>query len=401
VEAKLNFLKLALKNITGDSFTTIVAVVCVAIVAGVGLLSTVLTRGTEASLRLALERLGADIIVMPEGMDAKIESALLMGKPVMSWMPDNVAGGIRQIPGVAIASPQFFLASMKDASCCTASEMFMVAFDSETDFTIRPWLERKWGKKLDPGEAVGGAFVFVPAGDQYIRLYGYNVDLVGTLEPTGTGLDQTMFFTFETAYEMAKFSVNNAEAPMDVPPGRISAVMVKLSPGADPAEVAESIMGDVKGVMAIRSSDFFRAFRRQMAGMGRSAALALGLTWALALIAIGIAFSVAVNSRRREIGVMRALGGTSNMMFASILAEASILAIGGGIVGLGLAIAGIYLFHDLVVNLSRMPFLLPSLSDLLLLSIGELSLAVVSVGLAAMVSAVRVSRQEPAISMRR
>ncbi len=71
--------------------------------------------------------------------------------------------------------------------------MFLVAYDPETDFTIEPWLESTIGRGLKLGEAVGGTYVFVPEGEQNIKIYGYFVTLKGNMEPTGTGLDQSMF----------------------------------------------------------------------------------------------------------------------------------------------------------------------------------------------------------------
>ncbi len=54
-------------------------------------------------------------------------------------------------------------------------------------FTVTPWLQDKLHGGLAQGEAVGGTYVFVPEGEQNIKLYGYYVTLKGNLEPTGTG----------------------------------------------------------------------------------------------------------------------------------------------------------------------------------------------------------------------
>ncbi len=51
------------------------------------------------------------------------------------------------------------------------------------------------------------------------------------------------------------------------------------------------------------------------------------------MVLIGLVFSMAVNERRREIGVLRALGATRGFVFRSLLAEAGILALSGGIAG--------------------------------------------------------------------
>ena len=396
----MNLVRLAFKNISGSAFRSSVVFLCALVVAGFALSITLIIRGAEDSLRLALGRLGADIIVVPEGAETRVESALLMGKPVKVWMPQSNLEKIARIPGVAVVSPQLYLASLSNASCCSVSEMFMVAYDPQTDFTVTPWLKRKLGGGLRLGEAVGGSTVFVPEGEQNIKLYGYFLTLKGNLEPTGTGLDQTMFLTFETANDVARISNTRAEKPLEIPPDSISAAMVRVQPGSDSRAVALDIMQKVPNVTPIESPDLFQAYRKQITGLLRAVLGILGITWALSVVLIGLVFSMAVNERRREIGVLRALGATRVAVFQSLLTEAGILALSGGAVGVTLAALAVYLFRNFLVASLGIPFLLPSVPSLLALNGGGLALALGSVTLAALLPAYRISRQDPAMAMR-
>jgi putative ABC transport system permease protein len=393
-------IRLAFRNLTGNVFRSWTVFLCALVVAGLALSATLILRGAEASLRLALRRLGADIVVVPQGAEAKVETALLMGTPATAWMPAENVRKIAAAPGVASSSPQLYLASLSNASCCSASEMFVVALDPKTDFTIAPWLRQRMGKDLQLGEVVGGALVFVPAGERYIKLYGYHLSLKGNLEPTGTGLDQTMFLTFETAMAVAKGSRTLAEKPLEIPPDSVSAVLVNIRPDADPRLVARRIKQDLSGVSAIPSLDLFQSFRRQMTGVLRAVVALLGITWGLSVGLIALVFSMAANERRREIGVLRALGAPRAFVFRSLLAEAAILAAGGGAVGLALAALAIFLFRNLLVVSLGIPFLLPSLPTLLLVIGGGLVAALATVTLAALVPVYRISAQEPALAMR-
>jgi len=220
----------AWSNIKGSAFRSWVVFLCAMIVAGFSLSTVLIIRGAQDSLRLALNRLGADIIVVPEGTETKVESALLMGKPVKVWMPQENLEKIARVPGVAAASPQLYLSSLSNAACCAVSDMFMVAFDPKTDFTIEPWLSKSWAR-VAPGEAVGGSYVFTPEGEENIKLFGYFITLKGNLAPTGTGLDQTMFLTFETAQDVARISKTRAERPLEIPADSISAALVRCSRG--------------------------------------------------------------------------------------------------------------------------------------------------------------------------
>src|SRR4030042_819791 len=111
---------------------------------------------------------------------------------------------------------------------------------------------------------------------------------------------------------------------------------------------------------------------------------------------ICLIFSMAANERRKELGVIRALGATRRFVFQSLLLEASLLAIVGGATGIGLSALSIYLFRKLLIVSLGFPFLLPS-APVLLLQIGAgLLLALFSVNLAALFPALKFSRQDPA-----
>lgn len=396
----MNLAQLALKNLAGSAFRSTVVFLCAMVVAGFALSTVLLVHGAKESLQLVLGRLGADIVVVPDGAQAEVETALLMGRPTDALMPADLVEKIGTRPGVAAASPQLYLASLDNAACCAVSRMFMVVYDPRTDFTVTPWLKERLGYPLGLGQVVGGTYVFVPEGEENIRLYGYHLSLKGNLEPTGTALDQTIFLTMETARDMARISRTMAKQPLNVPEGSVSAALVKLVPGADRTAVAVDLMQNVPGVAPIQSLNLFQAFRRQITGLLKGMLAVLGTTLGLSLLLIGLVFSMAVNERRREIAVLRALGATQGAVSLSLLLEAVLLAFAGACVGIGLASLAIYLFRDLIVRSLVMPFVFPSASTLVLLIGGGMAVALSGVTLAALLPAVRISRQEPALAMR-
>lgn len=396
----MSIIGLALRNIKGNGVRSLIIFLCVLGVAAFFVSTTLVVRGAQNSLSKGLERLGANIVVVPVGAETKMESALLMGKPTQLWMSSDYLNKIANIPGVAAASPQIYLQSLYGASCCAVSEMFLVVFDPATDFTITPWLRKNLGRPLAKGEVVGGSYIFMPAGMKYITLYGYDLTLRGNLEPTGTGLDQTMFLSTETALDMARSSLTTAEQPLVIPAGEVSSIMVKVEPGADPHKVALKMMLDIAGVVPIESPNLFGAFRLQMLGLLRALLVLLSLAWVLSAVLVGLVFSIAANERRREMAVLRALGATRAFVFRSVLIEAVLLAAAAAVLGIVLAAFGIYTFRDYVAASLRMPFLFPSLSSIIVLFIVGVVLSMATVTVAVLVPALRVSKQEPAIAMR-
>ncbi len=396
----MSLLRLAWRNIAGNGLRSWVVALCALVVAAFALFSTLLLRGTATSLELAADRLGADIVVVPQGAQTEMEGALLMGVPVQFWMPAENVGKLAAIPGVEAVSAQIYLATLVDASCCSVSEMFMVAYDPDTDFTVRPWLEERHSAGLGLGEVIGGDYISATEGEDGILVYGDLVRLKGNLEPTGTGLDQSLFFTLDTAHDMARVSETEAEEPLVIPPDQVSAVLLKTKPGADTEPIAVEIYRTVPGVYPIQSASLFQSSRAQLKSLLNTVAIVMALIWPLAVVLIGMIYLMAANERRRELGVLRALGATRRFVAESLLLEASLLALCGASVGVFLAVLAIYLFRKLIMVSLGVPFLLPSPGPLAIqIGIGLL-LAMGSVFLAALLPAIKISRQDPAIAMR-
>ncbi len=371
----MNFLQLAWKSISGNGLRSWVVALSALVVAAFALFGTLLLRGAATSLELAAERLGADIVVVPDGAQAAV-------------------------PGVEAVSPQVYLATLVGAACCSASEMFMVAYDPQSDFTLRPWLEKTLPGGLAEGEVVGGDFISATEPNDGILVYGTTVRLTGNLEPTGSGLDQSLFFTMDTARQLAVSSWVNAEEPLIIPPDQVSAIMVKTTPGADVEKVAVEILRTVPGVFPVASADLFQSSRAQLKSLLNTVVIMMALLWPIAIALIGMVYLMAANERRRELGMLRALGATKRFIAQSLLTEASLLALCGAAVGIFVAVLAIYLFRRLIINSLGVPFLLPSPGSLALQIAIGLLLAMASVFLAALLPAIKVSRQDPAVAMR-
>jgi len=396
----VKLVRLAFKNIAGSGFRNIAIFLCVMGIAGFLLSTTLIIKGFQNSLESGINRLGADIIVVPQGTEERVESALLMGKPTSVWMPEENLAKVEAVPGVEKVSAQLYLASLYGAACCAVSEMFMVVYDPETDFTITPWLERNLRRALTTGESIGGYYIFVPPGEKGIKLYGYLTYLRGNLEATGTGIDQTLFMPLETAREMAQSSMSTAIMPLEIPPDSISAIMVKTEPGVEPHIVAARIMQNTTGMYAIEGPDLFKTYRNQMYSL---LWVFFGLTfviWVLAGIMIGVNFSMSANARRREMAVLRSVGATPDFVFRLLLTEAGLLAAAGAVIGITLSASFLIIFQDMITASLKLPFLFPSILSFVSIFAGGVALAIFVVALSALFPAVRVSRQELAMAMR-
>jgi len=390
----VNLRRLTLRSILGDPFRSAAIFVLVCLLTGTSLATTLVLRGAQDSVHLALSRLGADVVVVPLGAEGRVESALLTGMPTGVWMPREIVARLEQVPGVERVSPQLYLAQLDDVRSDSGAPAPLVAFDPDSDFTVRPWLGDSETSGTLPGQAIVGSRVETSSGPD-LTVLGRHLVLSARLEPTGAGLDNTVFIPFAEAEALAQ----TGRLP-DVPADAVSAVLVKVSAGSTPEDVAVRIMQDVAGVVPIESPDLFQSFRRQLTGLMRGMLAALAVTWALAIVLVGLIFSMIVAARRREIGVLRALGATRAFVLGSLLIEAAAIGLAGGLAGLATGTLITYLLQTNIGNSVGLPFLFPSLAQLAPLVAAGLGLATFAVIVAAGVPVLRIGRLDPVAAMR-
>ena len=144
----------------------------------------------------------------------------------------------------------------------------------------------------------------------------------------------------------------------------------------------------------------FGSYGAQISGVLRTLVVIVALTVVLSLALMAVVFWMSVHDRRRQIGVLRALGATQRFVLLAYMTEAALLAAAGGLAGAVLAAAAMFLFRNLLVSALGFPILLPSFVSLFGLLVAGLLIALAVAAVAALVPALRASRQEPAVSMR-
>ncbi len=398
---RFGFWHLVWQGISGRAYRSAFIAGFILVLAAFLMSTTLLSRSIRHSLAVGTQRLGADIVVIPAGKEKETRTALLLGKPVSNaWMEAANLDRIARVDGVSAVSPQLYLETLTGAACCSAWEMFMIAFDPKTDFTILPWLQEKSRTPLGAGEVIGGDWISVPEKEGRILVYGVPVNLAGKLEATGMGLDQTLFLPIETARGIAGRSRSSAEKPLEIPAGKISAVQVKVKKNESIDEVAGRIMKAVPETHALASLELTRTIHRQTEGLFRVLFLGLAVVWVLSVFLSGLVFSLMMNERRREIGLLRALGASRLFIFRLFLAEGAALGLGGALAGIMAALLFVTLFRFYLMRAAAVPLLFPSAGSVFgIMALGLLAVLFLALP-AFLYPAVRASRIDPAVSLR-
>jgi putative ABC transport system permease protein len=429
--------RLVLRNVLGSLFRSGAIVACAALVAGLSLSATLVVREAEGGLRQNLSRMGADIQVIPWGtMAPEFDGAHLVGMMTERWMPRAYLERIARVEGVEEITPQLYLSTLTsssppDAGGSSASDLtgaggssgsdsfgavgrstydlskvegsgdvYLVAYDPASDFVLRPWLEHDPVGTLRLGEAVAGVDVPVADGEGKLQAYGYPLKLVRRLQETGGDVDRALFVSFQTAEAILEEVQMQPNPAFELAQESISSAMVKVRLGTDPHEVAVRIMEQVPGVVPLESTGFFQTQRGQMVGLLRTVLVLAAVTWLMSMLFVGLVFTLAANERRREMGTLRALGATSGVILRTLLLEGVTLAVTGGLVGIALAIVVVGVLGQEIALRTGIQLALPPPLLLVGMAAAGLVLAVVSVTVAAWLPARKLSREEPALSMR-
>jgi putative ABC transport system permease protein len=390
----MNIYAVAFKNLKRKVTRTWLLLAIVAVVACTLFSATLFLRSIGNALKIGTYRLGADILVVPQNAEEEARTALLSGKPTNFLMDRSVLDKVRKVDGVKRVTPQLFI-KPASFSCCFNVDVFLIAFDPATDFTIGPWVEKHLARKLSTTDIITGRHVPVIVGDT-IPFYGTNFTVVGTLEPTGMDFfDTSVFMSLDAAYAMAEASKVKSPRPIEIGRDKISTVLVQVNDDIAPDRVAIRIEHDVDGVKAIASDTVISTVRKQLAGLMHIILAISIILWFIILLIMAFAFTMIVNERRRELGLLRAMGATKTDITVLVLTEAATLSVAGGMAGILLGFGLLAALKNTLLYYLKLPYLFPDPTSLVLLVCGALVIAGLTGLLAACLPAVSAFQQEP------
>ena len=140
-------------------------------------------------------------------------------------MDETVVDEIGAVEGVEVASPQTFLMTL-EASCCDQSVQ-IIGIDTESDFTVSPWVDGKYIDSLKSGQIIVGSDVGVRE-DQSFQMFGVPYEVAGILDKSGSSMDYCVFIDrgeMETLMEQAEAAGQGVIA--EVNSDDVSAVLIR------------------------------------------------------------------------------------------------------------------------------------------------------------------------------
>ena len=308
---------LALRNLARRPARTGLTIVGVAVAIGALIALLALARGLETALRSSLSTRGTDIVVSEDGAIDLVSSIV----------PENLANTLAALPQVESASPELIrMTVLADGASIPvvawpAGSYLWQALTVEAGRLPAPdrTLEVMLGRRL--AEHLG-----LTPGDR-VDLFHESFTVVGLIE-SDSMLNRNL--AFAVLGDVQRLTYRDGQA---------TTIHVALAPMDDAGE-RDAALALIRERLDGYAVDAAEAFSKANIG----ARIADALSWSISVVAIVMAamndintLGRAVNERRQEIAIMRAVGWPARRIMTCVMIEGFALCLSGGLIG---AVAG-------------------------------------------------------------
>ncbi|MEN8134508.1 MAG: ABC transporter permease [Thermodesulfobacteriota bacterium] len=383
---------LAWKSVTRKIFRNITLVLAVAMLVSLLVFALLFNRAIKEDIKAASHKLGADIVIVPVNAVELAEEFILESDEKTFYMNEFVYESMRELPIVEQATFHVYLDTL-ESECCSIIEGQVVAIDQATDFVVKPWLDTD--RELKKGEVYVGSYVHEFLGlINTATLFGKDINVVGHLSETGTGLDHGIFMRKQD------LDAITTEATGQRKPEDISIVFLKLKEGVGLDDAVAMIRSVNPSVGLMTRGSIGKDVRSTLKDIIRIFTITILIASILAVLLAWSTFTAMTNERKREVGILRAIGACRCHIINMFMAEAAIISLLGGGIGV---ITGHLLLNYLAADfnlLSRLGDVSITSPASILLSLLALVLGGGACLLGAVLPVYRLARLEPLLALK-
>jgi len=185
----------------------------------------------------------------------------------------------------------------------------------------------------------------VTAGET-VEIHGRTFEVVGTYLPTLAAADTDSHVPLGTAQELYLATLPPLVAEAVEASDLANQIVVYPEADQDPAAVAAAIEATVDNSVALTGAEFEEVIGSSSAIFN---AIIIGVA-AISLVVGGLSvintMAMSVAERTREIGIKRAIGGPRGRIIRELVAEAGLIGLIGGLLGLGLGALVVFLANE-------------------------------------------------------
>ncbi|WP_374682437.1 ABC transporter permease [Accumulibacter sp.] len=288
-------------------------------------------QGLTGEIRKQAQGLGANLVVTPKGWCAYEQISVLTGEQLPEAIPLAELEKIRAVPGVRSALPY-----LNEKTAFRNQPVPVIGIWPDEMRSLQKWsvATGRYFTAADEravviGAAIAQQFQLQPGDEFTVR--GKRLPVIGVLREAGTKDDIATFVPLSLAQEIYEVKgMVSFIAVQVIDLEQMEAVSLGIQEAANVAVVSDKQL--LASVLAIVGT----------VGAAMQAVAAVGVLAA----AFGIVNTLltAVYERRREIGILQAVGGTRRTLFLAFMLESGLYGLLGGLLGTALGLLGAYVF---------------------------------------------------------
>ena len=310
--------KLVFKNLTRKKsrflFTTL------GIAVGIASLVTLLSLGTglEAEVKKQSQALGAELVVTPKGWCAYEQISVLTGESLPEAIPNADVEKVAAINGITAIPYLVQKTAIKN------QPVTVVGIQPEPMKQFKNWQVEKGEYRLDRESVVVGSSIAqqfeLKTGDK-LTIRGTEFLLAGILKEMGNRDDLVIYLDLTTAQKL--YGVGD----------KVSFIAVKVDDVTQMDRYSQEIQ-ERANVAVVSDKQLIRSVLAIMGTVRNTLQMIAAVAVLAAAFGIINTMLTAIHERKREIGILQALGAKRRTIFSLFLYESGLYGLFGGILGL-------------------------------------------------------------------
>jgi putative ABC transport system permease protein len=278
----------------------------------------------KSEIRREASALGANLVVTPKGSCAFEQVSILTGEQLPTTITMEEVRSISAIPGI-IAVPY-----LTEKTAINNRPVAVVGILPEATLPFKEWSidQGRYFTEADKNGVVIGAVVasqFGLAPGKEVTVRGEALPILGVLAATGSKDDLTIFAPLPLAQRLFQ-----AEE-------RASFVAVRVA-DLDQVESYALKIREATGLGVVSDQQMLKSVLSIVGSVNVTLQLIAAVAVLAAAFGIVNTMLTATYERRREIGILQAMGATRRTIFTLFLCESGLYGILGGIAGVGLGL---------------------------------------------------------------
>ena len=315
--------RLVLKNLTRKKSRFLFTILGIAV--GIASLVTLLSLGTglEAEVRKQSRELGAELVVTPKGWCAYEQISVLTGETLPEAIPNADVEKVAAIKGITAIPYLVQRTAIKN------QPVTVVGILPKPMKQFKNWEIDRGDYRLDQESAVVGSSIAqqfeLKTGDK-VTIRGTEFKIQGILKEMGNRDDLVIYLDLATAQKL--YGVGD----------KVSFIAVKVDDVTQMDRYSQEIQ-ERANVAVVSDKQLIRSVLAIMGTVRNTLQMIAAVAVLAAAFGIINTMLTAIHERKREIGILQALGAKRRTIFSLFLYESALYGLLGGVLGLAAGFA--------------------------------------------------------------